>query len=77
MTQDVAPLKPEKKQKYEIKKVHFKILHNIYSCNALLSKYCDVTYICTFCKNECEDICHVFFYVSSLFWNDLSLLFQG
>uniref|UniRef100_A0A8C2C6C1 Reverse transcriptase domain-containing protein n=1 Tax=Cyprinus carpio TaxID=7962 RepID=A0A8C2C6C1_CYPCA len=58
----------------KVKEVHFKILHNIYPCNAFLSKFCDVADICTFCKKESEDICHLFFScnVSSLFWKDLS-----
>lgn len=46
----------------EWKELHFKILHNYYPCNSLLSKFnFDISSHCTFCNSNLETIPHLFF----------------
>lgn len=57
----------------KIREVHFKILHNIYPCNKMVSRFADVNEMCTFCENDSETILHLFCFCpsSSLFWRDI------
>lgn len=57
----------------KIREVHFKILHCIYPCNKLISKFAEVDEMCTFCGNEPETILHLFCVcpLSFVFWRDV------
>jgi len=56
----------------KIKEIHFNILHKIYPCNAMLSKFMDIDSKCVFCDVE-ESIAHVFCECNVVqeFWMDL------
>lgn len=56
------------------KKVHFTILHKIYPCNSVISKFLAIDDICGFCEKEGENLSHLFFeckFVSE-FWENLA-----
>lgn len=57
----------------KIREIHFKILHNIYPCNALISRFAEVDEKCTFCSDEPETILHLFCIcsTSSVIWRDM------
>lgn len=56
----------------KMRELHFKILHNMYSCNNTISRFTDVDDKCTCCGTESETIAHLFCIcpVSSVFWRD-------
>jgi len=58
----------------KVKEVHFKILHKIYPCKALLSKFMDIDNKCSFCNVYEEDLAHLFYEceLSQKFWSDVS-----
>lgn len=59
------------------KEVHFKVLHNIYPFNSLISKFVDIGSSCTFCSQDVETVPHLFFTcdASQKFWPDLEASF--
>lgn len=59
----------------KIKDMLYKILHRCYPVNATVSKFCDISDACVFCKGATESIEHLFFHCvfSCSFWIDLFL----
>ena len=57
----------------KVKEVHFNILHEIYPCNSMISKFVAVD-ICVFCEKEGENLSHLFFECKFVFefWENLA-----
>lgn len=46
----------------KIREIHFKILHNIYPCNSIISKFASIDNTCAFCGTENETTIHLFYF---------------
>ena len=57
----------------KIRELHLKILHNIYPSKMYISRFLDIDNKCTFCKNELENVTHLFYgcSYSNAFWKEL------
>ena len=64
-------------QATEAKKVHFKILHKIYTTKCHIAEFTDIDHSCTFCKYNIETIAYLFFdcKIFPKFWTDLGCHF--
>ena len=58
----------------KIREVHVKIVHNIYPCNSIISKFANIDQNCTFCSLEKESILHLFYHCqyAAQLWKDIS-----
>lgn len=63
----------------KVKEVTFKILHNVYPVKKTLERFnLDIDYSCTFCEQNTETICHLFYQCmyTRIFWSDVQHFIQ-